>query len=77
MTPKEQDKFRRRLGKRLRQLRMNYGISQDKLAVEASIGDNQIGNIERGEINATALTLAKIALVLNCEIQDFFVFEKE
>ena len=77
MTPKEQDKFRRRLGKRLRQLRMNYGISQDKLAVEAGIGDNQIGNIERGEINATALTLAKIALVLKCEIADFFVFEKE
>lgn len=56
---------------------MNHGISQDKLAVEAGIGDNQIGNIERGEINATALTLAKIAIVLKCEIQDFFVFDKE
>lgn len=77
MSPKEQEKFRRKLGKRLRQLRVQYGISQDNLAVEAGIGDNQIGNIERGEINATALTLAKIAEVLKCEIQDFFVFEKE
>ena len=77
MTPKEQDRFRRNLGKRLRQLRLNTGISQDKLAVEAGIGDNQIGNIELGEINVTALTLAKIAAVLKCEVQDFFVFDKD
>jgi transcriptional regulator with XRE-family HTH domain len=77
MSPKDQDRFRRNLGKRLRQLRLEKEISQDKLAVEAGIGDNQIGNIERGEINATALTLAKIAGVLKCEIQDFFVFDKE
>lgn len=72
MSPKDQDKFRRALGKRLRELRLSRSISQDKLAVEAGIGDNQIGNIERGEINATALTLAKIALVLKCDIKDFF-----
>jgi transcriptional regulator with XRE-family HTH domain len=77
MSPKEQDRFRRRLGKRLRLLRLKVGISQDNLAVEAGIGDNQVGNIERGEINATALTLAKIAVILKCEIQDFFIFEKE
>jgi transcriptional regulator with XRE-family HTH domain len=77
MSPKEQEKFRRKLGKRLRQLRIQYGISQDNLAVEAGIGDNQIGNIERGEINATALTLAKIAEVLKCDVRDFFNFDKE
>jgi transcriptional regulator with XRE-family HTH domain len=55
MSPKDQDRFRRNLGKRLRQLRLEKEISQDKLAVEAGIGDNQIGNIERGEINATAV----------------------
>jgi transcriptional regulator with XRE-family HTH domain len=77
MSPKDQDRFRLNLGKRLRQLRLKKGVSQDKLAVEDGIGDNQIGNIERGEINATALTLAKIALVLKCEIQDFFAFDKE
>jgi len=46
------------------------------LANDANIPINQIGRIERGEINTIITTLHSIAKALNIPTSDLFAFEK-
>lgn len=57
----------KRVGENIRLLRIERGLSQFDLASEAGIPKNQIGRIERAEINTTILTLHKIAAALNVD----------
>ncbi|NVN17489.1 helix-turn-helix domain-containing protein [Muricauda sp. HICW] len=43
-------------------------MSQHDLSIEADIPKNQIGRIERAEINTTVITLHKIASALNVDV---------
>lgn len=61
-----------RFGKMLRQLREARGISQETLANIADIPINQIGRIERGEINTSLITLGAIAKAFNITLADLF-----
>ena len=45
----------------------------ENVANEAQIEYRQLGRIERGEVNATILSLLKIATVLKVNVGDFFV----
>lgn len=54
-----------KFGKQLRKLRIEQNLSQETLANIADIPINQIGRIERGEINTTLSTLSVIAKALN------------
>ena len=61
-------------GENLRKLREEKGLSQHQLALKAEINKNQIGNIERGEVNTTISTLRVVAIVLEIkpiELLDF------
>lgn len=49
-------------------------MSQDDLMNKASLSKNQVGLIERGEINTTIDTVHKIADVLNVPIDELFRF---
>lgn len=60
-----------RLGMKIRSLREEKGLSQFQLATEADIPKNQIGRIERAEINTTILTLSNIAKALNVDVKKF------
>ncbi|MGX7668169.1 helix-turn-helix domain-containing protein [Flavobacterium pedocola] len=60
------------VGKKIRQIRLEKSMSQEILSYEASVPRNQIGRIERGEINTTILTLSKICKVLKIEIKELF-----
>lgn len=62
-------------GKNLRELRNSKNLSQENLANDANIPINQIGRIERGEINTTITTLHSIAQALNISTSDLFNFE--
>jgi transcriptional regulator with XRE-family HTH domain len=53
-------------------LRQDKKLSQFQLSTEAEIPKNQIGRIERAEINTTILTLNKIAIVLDVDIKELF-----
>lgn len=49
-------------------------MSQEALANEAGIGKNQVGLIERGEINVTVCTIKKISKYLGYSPKDFLDF---
>ena len=51
-------------GRRLRELRLRRGISQEKLAEIADLHRNYIGLMERGESNVSLLSLVAIARAL-------------
>jgi len=57
----------KKVGENIRLLRIERDLSQFDLASEAGIPKNQIGRIERAEINTTILTLHKIANALKVD----------
>ena len=64
----------KKFGNRLRDLRTERRISQQSLELKAGISKNQIGNIERGEVNVTLITLMAIASVLEISPKELFDF---
>lgn len=69
------EKYIIEFGKNLRILRKSKNLSQENLANDANIPINQVGRIERGEINTTITTLHSIAQALNIPTSDLFNFE--
>ena len=67
-------KYLKEFGKNLRKLRLDKNITQEALATDALIGKNQIGLIERGEINVTISTLKKIAEQIGIHPKDLLNF---
>ncbi|GAA6139697.1 hypothetical protein NBRC116583_34440 [Arenicella sp. 4NH20-0111] len=58
------------LGKNIRRYREKAGFSQDNFAYEVGLGRSYYGSLERGEINASFLTLVKIVRALDIELKD-------
>ncbi len=67
---------RGRLAKRIRQLRLERGWSQEQLAAEANMHKNYLGGIERAERNPSLRHIAKIADALGVTILDLFALLK-
>ncbi|MGV3686182.1 MAG: helix-turn-helix domain-containing protein [Daejeonella sp.] len=62
-------------GEHLRQIRASKGLSQQKLGLLADISKNQIGNIERGEVNVTLITSLAIAKALEISLSELYQIE--
>lgn len=60
------------LGKRIRRLREEKGVSQEEFAALADLDRAYYGGIERGERNVAVLNLIKIAVVLEVEVGELF-----
>jgi transcriptional regulator with XRE-family HTH domain len=60
------------VGKRIRNLRENKGISQEVLAEKSSLHRTYIGGVERGLRNPSLKSLQRIAKGLGVKIVDFF-----
>jgi transcriptional regulator with XRE-family HTH domain len=56
---------RNRFGKRVRELRLAKGLTQEELAERAGLHPTYIGGIERGERNLGLDNLLKLARALN------------
>lgn len=62
------------IGDRIRQLRKERGLSQEKLGYESELHYTHIGSIERGQKNWSIDTLIKVAKGLNIEIVDLLIY---
>jgi len=62
------------VGDRIRQLRKEKGLSQEKLGYESELHCTHIGSIERGQKSCSIDTLIKVAKGLNVEVADLFNF---
>lgn len=61
------------IGRRIKELRMQRGMSQVQLAKEIGLSQTNLSNVERGRTGATLANLLKIRSVLKCKMADFFV----
>ncbi len=64
-----------RFGLNLKRLREQQGLSQEELYFRANLSKNQIGNIERGEVNTTISTVFVIAKALQVDMKGLFLFD--
>jgi transcriptional regulator with XRE-family HTH domain len=67
MTPREL------LAWNIRKLRVERGLSQERLALEAQIERVSISQIERKQVNLGIDSLGKIAQALNCAVSDLLM----
>lgn len=63
------------VGKRIRLLRNERGISQEKLALKAGIDRTYLTGIESGKRNVTIVSIEKIVNALDISMKDFWNFE--
>lgn len=60
------------VGKNVRRIRVDQGLSQERLAYDAGVDRSYLGGIERGEENPTVDVLERLALQLDVAIVEFF-----
>lgn len=60
------------VGQRIRNYRTNLGLSQEKLAEMSGCHPTYIGQLERGEKNATLESIERIADALGVSLSRFF-----
>jgi len=68
LSSRRQDPSLVALGKALREVRIEQGISQEKLALLAEVDRSYVGRVERGDNNVAFLTLAALADALGLKI---------
>ena len=67
------DKLLLKLGKVIRDKRIELGFSQEAFADVVDLHRTYIGSIERGEKNVAFLNLCKIAKGLKIELKDLLI----
>ena len=69
---KDKSKILIKFGERVREVRIEKGLSQEQLAHIADVHRTYIGMIERAEKNITLINIEKIAKALNVDIKELF-----
>ena len=67
----EPEELTQHIGRTLRQLRIERGLSLDQLSAYTTVSKPMLGQIERGESNPTVVTLWKIARGLDIPLSVF------
>ncbi len=65
----------RKLAKRIKDLRKQYGYTQDDLSVYSNIARSTIGNIETASNDLTFTKLNYLAKAFNMSLSEFLNFE--
>ncbi len=60
------------LGRALRAIRRDRGLSQEELSLETGVHRNYIGGIERGERSPSVVRVAQLADALEIELGELF-----
>ena len=69
------DEISIKIGNRIKQIRQRKDISQEELALAANLNKAFVGQIERGQKNATIKTIEKVCFALDVTLHEFFSFE--
>lgn len=64
--------IKKKFGNKVRNLRLEKGLSQEGLANEANLDRTYIPGIEKGERNVSITVIEKLANALNVDIKDLF-----
>lgn len=64
--------IKRRFGIRIKELRKQHGLSQEKLANMAEIDRTYLPTIEKGERNVSIEVVERLANALNVKVKDLF-----
>jgi DNA-binding XRE family transcriptional regulator len=70
-------KFIKAFGRNIYRIRYEKGISQGELANRADMPINQIGRIERGEVNTTISTVLALSRAFEVNFKTLFEFDFE
>lgn len=73
LSSRRQDPSLVALGKALREIRIEQGISQERLALLAEVDRSYVGRVERGDNNVAFLTLAALTEALGLKISAVFL----
>lgn len=63
------------VGNRIKYLRKQRGLSQEKLALKAEIDRTYLAGVEAGRRNATLMSVEKIVKALEVPMKDFWDFD--
>lgn len=74
MIENEEIQLLKSLGEKIKERRISLNLSQEVLSFDANIPRNQVGRIERGEINTSITTLHKICYALGVKVKDIIDF---
>lgn len=64
----------RKLAKRIKELRKEYGYSQDDLSAHSNIARSTLGNIETASNDVTFTKLHRLASAFNMTLAEFLNF---
>ena len=64
--------IKQKIGNRIREIRLQIGLSQEKLALASGLDRTYIASVENGKRNISIVNLEKIVLALNCTFEKFF-----
>ncbi len=64
--------IKQNVGNRIRELRNEAGLSQEKLALAADLDRTYIASVENGKRNISIVNLEKIIKALDCTFAIFF-----
>lgn len=68
MYSKSEKAYLEQIGNRIRELRMEVDLSQEKLAFACNLDRTYIGSVERGERNISVINLRKISKALKIKV---------
>jgi transcriptional regulator with XRE-family HTH domain len=64
-------------GRRLRELRQKYGVTQHQLSIDTGLTEGYISNMERGLKVPSLTTILRLAVALGCRVTELVsVFDK-
>ena len=63
--------IKQKVGARVRELRNQKGLSQEKLALAADIDRTYIASVESGKRNISIVNLEKLIIALDTALQNF------
>ena len=75
MKKNKNNEIKKLLGKRIKEIRIKRGLTQEKLAELVGVGERNLSKIECGDNFVTADTLSNILSALEIKPKELFDFE--